>query len=265
MGRSLCFRGSQAPKKEGQPIIIPYVRTEPWYSMLIDNGKLPDEPFNVRLGFWLPPQTPYGNFQLKFMKITERVDEANRQIANSHRFWQEMQSSPGGFLPPHAHARHQLANEQAVYLMRRAADKIVSMIWCLSEYEKTRRIPKKIEQDSLAGVLRALNHGYALVDYAPHQWLMQSLNEISNAYKHSFINSDITVVGAKEPAVYALALEHNRVAAGARLYGIGLDELTRRYTAFYRMAVEWLRLYSERCRTISVPACVGSSDPPGEG
>jgi len=53
----------------------------------IDDGKSPDEPYDARLGFWLPPNSPYGNFSIKLMKLRERRDEANRRLAESCDFW----------------------------------------------------------------------------------------------------------------------------------------------------------------------------------
>ena len=53
----------------------------------IANGKSPDEPYNACLGFWLPPDSPYGNLTLKLMKLCERLDEANRRLRDSWTFW----------------------------------------------------------------------------------------------------------------------------------------------------------------------------------
>ncbi len=99
----------------------------------IDNGKIPDEPYSARLGFWLPPNSPYGNFQLKLMKICQRIDEANRRLTESRAFWE--QARPDGISPPNALQRHIYANEQAIYLLRRTADEMISLIWCLSEWQ----------------------------------------------------------------------------------------------------------------------------------
>jgi len=43
--------------------------------LFIVNGKKPGEPYNEVLSFWLPPDSPYGNLQLKYMKIILRLDE----------------------------------------------------------------------------------------------------------------------------------------------------------------------------------------------
>lgn len=56
----------------------------------IDNGKSPDEPYDAKLDakleFGLPPNSPYGNFSVELMELCERIDEANRRLAESCAF-----------------------------------------------------------------------------------------------------------------------------------------------------------------------------------
>ncbi len=64
----------------------------------IDNGKSPDEPYNASLGFWLPPDTPYGNFGLKLMKLCDRIDKANRDSVGCSSSPRSSGSPPPGGL-----------------------------------------------------------------------------------------------------------------------------------------------------------------------
>ena len=111
--------------------------------MFIENGKKPDEPYNAALGFWLPPDTPYGNLQLKYMKIILRLDEANRKISESRKFWKICQA--GNMSHCCAYERHVFSNEEAVYMLRQAADELVSLVWLLSKYEDDRQYPKNVK------------------------------------------------------------------------------------------------------------------------
>ena len=123
--------------------------------ILIENGKMPDEPLSSSLGFWLPPETPYGNFQLKYKKIIERLDEANRRIIDSINFWKDFveNKNPLSIVSfTNFAGRHEYANEQAVYMIRRASDELVSLIWCLSEYEKAQKFPKEIKINRLGAI-----------------------------------------------------------------------------------------------------------------
>jgi hypothetical protein len=109
--------------------------------IIIQNGKKPDEPYNACLSFWLPPDSPYGNLQLKQMKLCMRLDEANRRLRDSYRFWR-IAVKPG-IISPNPYEQHVFSTEEAIYLMRRATDELISMIWCLNEFEKLREYPKK--------------------------------------------------------------------------------------------------------------------------
>jgi len=213
--------------------------------LLIDNGKKPNEPYNAALGFWLPPKTTYGNFQLKFMKIIQRLDQANRRIEDSFNTWNSCQT--GGMLPIGALERHVFANEELVYMLRRAADELVSLIWCLTSHKKNGSFPTKIKIDCIGAVV-AQNENGRHPAFSDHVELMSVLNDVSNAFKHSFINSDHTVIGADEPRVHALGLAYNKQSSNKEFYDVSLVSMIEKYNMFYRSCVSWLESYSARCR-----------------
>jgi hypothetical protein len=214
-------------------------------NLLIMNGKKPDEPYNARLCFWLPPDSPYGNFQLKQMKLIQRLDEANRRLLDSYHFWR-MATTPG-FIPANAYERHVYANEQAIYMMRRAADELISMISCLSEFENHHTYPTQIKPDCIGGLLMIADD--QLLDlFRPHRAILQDLNEIANAFKHSFINSDITLIGRDEPCVHALALQYNKLKSGAKFHNVAMMHIVIGFNAFYQDTIQWLKEFSERNR-----------------
>lgn len=212
--------------------------------ILVDNGKSPDEPYNARLGFWLPPNTPYGNFQLKLMKLCECLDEANRKLIESYNLWKEART---GALLVNALVRHVYANEQAVYLLRRAADDMIALIWCLSEWEIKGVYPQQIAIDCIGTALkRPVERQLPLC--REHVEVLKALNEIANAFKHSFVHSDITVIGRDEPRVHALSLDHNKLVSGIRFHDISLAWLVKEFSSFYQAGMNWLRAFSESHR-----------------
>lgn len=211
----------------------------------IDNGKSPDELYNARLGFWLPPDTPYGNFQLKLQNMCERIDEANRRLSESHAFW--IQARPLGVSPTNAFQRHTYTNEQAIYLLRRTADEIIALIWCLSEWQTKAVYPQKITIDSI-GTLLSQSPDQHLTPFRGHIHMLTVLNEVANAFKHSFVQSDIDVIGRDEPCVHALGLNYNRLSSGIKFHSVSLVWLANAFTVFYKEALDWLRAFSERHR-----------------
>jgi len=213
---------------------------------LIENGKKPDEPYNAALGYWLPPNSPYGNFQLKFMKIIQRLDEANRKIVDSYKFWQACRV-PNGLPATGAYEQHIFSNEEAIYMLRRAADELVSLIWCLSKYEETNNYPTKIKIDCLGAVLSQKTENRLEV-FEPHTEIMIILNEIANAFKHSFINSDLTLLGEDAPCIHALALNYNKLASNPIFHNVPLETVVDKYNDFFICSNSWLKEYSERNR-----------------
>jgi len=214
-------------------------------TVLVDNGKSPDEPYNARLGFWLPPDSPYGNFQLKLMNLCQRLDEANLRLIDSRRYWELARAYD--MLPVNALERHVYANEQAIYLIRRAADEMIALIWCLSEWEMKGTYPEQIEIDCIGAVLKQPNDRQ-LKPFRDHVQVLKALNEISNAFKHSFVQSDITLIGRDEPCIHALSLDYNKLAADAKFYSVSLALLVKEFNAFYQAGMDWLRAFSERHR-----------------
>lgn len=211
----------------------------------IDNGKSPDEGYNASLGFWLPPDSPYGNFQLKLRKICERIDEANRRLTESHAFWK--QARPNGISPTNTFQRHIYTNEQAIYLLRRAADEMIALIWCLSEWHTKGGYPNEIKVDCIGALLKQPPEDF-LKPCSQHVHMLTLLNEVANAFKHSFVQSDIDVIGRDEPCVNALSLNYNKLASGTQFYGISLVWLAKAFTAFYKECMDWLRAFSEKYR-----------------
>lgn len=213
--------------------------------VLIDNGKSPDEQWNARLGFWLPPDSPYGNLQLKLMKLCQRLDEANRRLSDSLIYWEEARTE--GRLPTNAHERHVYANEQAIYLIRRAADEMIALIWCLAEWERKDTYPNEIKVDCIGAVLGQPD-GRRLEPCRNNVQVLKALNEVANAFKHSFVQSDITLIGRDEPCVHALSLDDNKLASGVKFHNFSLAWLVKEFSTFYKEGIDWLRAFSERHR-----------------
>jgi hypothetical protein len=150
-------------------------------------------------------------------------------------------------VPINAYERHVFANEQAIYLLRRAADEMIALIWCLSEWEKKGTYPQQIEVDCIGAVLKKPNDR-KLKAWRDHVQVLKALNEIANAFKHSFVYSDITLIGRDEPCVHALGLDYNKLASGTKFHNVSLVWLVKEFNAFYKEGMDWLRAFSERHR-----------------
>jgi hypothetical protein len=212
---------------------------------LIDNGKTLDEHWNAKLGFWLPPVTPYGNLTLKLIKLSARIDMLNKQVLEAAQLWKAFLSDP--MTAGRAFDFHGFAIEHAVYHMRRAADDMIGMIWLLDAWQQRGDYPKSIEVDCIGALLH--DGGFARGSvFAPHLDGLRVLNDVSNAYKHSFLNTDHNTVGQNEPCVLALHLKDNKLASDLKFYSVSLPDMVGRYNAMYQDAFGWLRKFSEAHR-----------------
>ena len=81
-----------------------------------------------------------------------------------------------------------------------------------------------------------------------HVALLEPLNMVSNAFKHSFVNSDFSLIGRDEPCVFALGLDRNRIEAGVVFHNLSLSNLVSDLSGFYVDSVRWLKAFSERHR-----------------
>ena len=197
---------------------------------------------NAAQGFWLPSDTPFGNLQLKLFKVIERLGHANQRIAESAEGWntfveatQPASGNPG--------AHHYYAAEESVFMIRRAADELVSLVSLLQQRLATGDYPTKLAFDSVAGAIRS-NHDL----FRSHMALLTTLNEVANAHKHSFLQSDASIVGRDEPCVIALGLKSNNLDYEAALYVVPLDHLTRSFNAFLIDCLNHLQKLSEQLR-----------------
>jgi hypothetical protein len=209
---------------------------------LIDNGKKPNELINASILFYLPPSTPYGNLQLKLIKIVQRLDEANRRIIDSYDFWK---NSINNTMVINSFEQHIFANEQFIYLIRRSADELISLIWLLSEYEKNNKYPKEIKIDCLGSLIKQTN-STRLDIFNSNINIIKLLNEVSNAFKHSFINSEHTLLGTDEPRIHALSLDYNKNKSQPKFYDFSINEIVNEYNIFYKDCMSWLRIYSTK-------------------
>ncbi|MFS8037551.1 hypothetical protein ACI7BZ_11415 [Xanthobacter sp. AM11] len=216
--------------------------------VLIDNGKQPSDPLHIdhRL-VWLPPDTPYGNMNLKLIKIIMCADEANLRIIDAFYFWNilKMNDINSGY---NAYPRHIFATEQAIYLMRRIADDLISMIWMLDQKRKTGSWPTRIKIDSIGRALQEHSiEESGLLDRNRNN--LQTMNDISNAFKHSFVHSDLNIAGELEPVVNALALTSNNLTNPAKLHSHTVAKIVSDFNNFYRDCMECLQKIGKEIKT----------------
>ena len=213
----------------------------------INIGRRHGEPLNIVQWIPLPADTPFGNLALKFLTILERLDHVNGKIQGAFASYELAKANPLGRSSIMEHA---LLAEETVYWMRKTGDELIGLVAFVAERQATGKWPTSLAPFPIADVLKR-----------PPEWVrshlsfLSLLNEVSNAYKHSFMNSEATFVGRDEPGVYALGLKDNNLDKHEpKLHNIRFAELVRRFDLFYQAAVEQLKA----CR---LPHLAGAAAP----
>jgi hypothetical protein len=182
----------------------------------------------------LPSDTPFGNLQLKWFKIVSRLIRLNRGIATAYGLHAQAVSTSGPsasvFLEELPHLLEEIA-----YWLRKTADELIGLSFLCEARLRGDQFPTSIDVDCI-GALLGRSHPALLAQYSPHVSHLRSLNDISNAYKHSFINSDLNIMGRDEPVLYALTLQRNDLSKKQSFVGIALGNTIRDFDDFFQTA-----------------------------
>ena len=208
----------------------------------IDNGKKPLQPLNVVHFIWLPSNTPYGNLLLKGMNIVRRIDRVNLEVGRVftsyvHPSKEDINNTQQDLL------EHQFYAEQVVYWLRKTADELISLAYVIEEWNRTGKWPMSVRIDSIANLKRNPSEELRQL-FAPHSAFLTTLNEIANAFKHSFINTDMTVVGSEYPMVFALALKGNKLSETPQFYSVDFAEMVEAFSRFYKQVMDTIQRWS---------------------
>lgn len=188
----------------------------------------------------LPPDSPYGNLGLKGLHIANRLVHTNRRLDDVERTWSALN---GPFDPVAAAERmhHRFCVDEVVVHLRRAVDELIGLFWVLQERADQGSWPRQVLVESI-GSAQAKGGGWRLEILRSHDWLLLTLNDIANAHKHSFIDSDFQAVGLREPCVVALALKQNKLENEATPYVVALDSMIAAFNTFYVDVMTELRM-----------------------
>lgn len=200
----------------------------------IQIGKVPSEPLNVSHMLPLPADTPFGNLALKYLRIIDRLDRINVMVQRAYESHEKvcLQGIDGDLY------EHTFLSEQIIYCMRKTVDELIGLYYVLDKREATGQYPNRVAPDSIG---RLLSQKDVTPLFGTHEDFLRTLNDISNAYKHSFVNSDLGLIGRDEPGVYALGLKQNNLVNDTSFYTVPLSEVVLKFSNFFVDVVEELR------------------------
>jgi len=208
----------------------------------IDNGKQPLQPLNIVHMPQLPSDTPYGNLLLKGMNIVRRLDRVNLEIARVFATYVHPKDEQS-LNPLQDILEHQFYAEQVVYWLRKTADELISLAYVISEWKSNGVWPDAIKVDSIAGLKHSPPQEVKDL-FSPHASFLFTLNEVANAFKHSFINTDMTVTGAEYPIVFALALDRNRLSNKPQFYSVSFADIVQEFSKLYKPTMKIIQTWA---------------------
>lgn len=183
---------------------------------------------NVSNLVWMPDDTPFGNLIPKLFWVMQQLAHANRRLEESANYWNEAMA---GSIGP-ALVEHRATANEAVFALRRAADELVTLVAVLEDRTLNGEYPKKPRYDSV-GTAFDKNRQPKTPLWGRHDWLLRTLNDLANAQKHSFVDSDTSVIGKLQPCATAIHLPQNNLEKyRIELYVVALDDLASAYCSF---------------------------------
>jgi hypothetical protein len=175
----------------------------------------------------LPSNTPWGNLCLKFCTIVQRLDYVNRKLFLIYGHFAEEKASQG--VP---YSISSLEIEEVVYWLRKSFDELIQLMFLGFCLKRDGCYPVKIEIQSIGELLKKKPVGFFEL-FAREASKLAQLNSASNAYKHSFINSQNNRVGRDEPLVLTLAARQNDRRRPVEANAIALSAFVIHFDGLY--------------------------------
>lgn len=206
--------------------------------LLIDTGKEIIENFNVKLipnfnGY----KDLYVNEQLKFMKLITDLDVVNQNIIESHEIWEEIKKVENlnmqlQIYNTYKYKRLNKLHEYIVFDLKHFVDEIIATISIIRGFVRK----NKVYISSIGAYLSKKQSDF--IDFDNFLDLFQKLDDLSNSYKHSYANSDLSLIGRDEDCFVALYSKYNDFDTNPTPYVISMNYVIDEFNKFYSFSFE---------------------------
>jgi hypothetical protein len=191
--------------------------------------------FNQEQFISLNADSDFGNLNLNYSQIVIRIECVNSQIIDLyHKFYIEKHKrETEGFAMYNLDESYLniMVTEQIFYWLRKTTDEIISLISLCTDFKSNGKYPKKIKVSSIGEFLKLKTPFIEVIE--ENKDLLKLLNEISNTFKHSFINPQIMAYkGSEYPVVFAYNLHYNDLKNEAKFIQIELKKFLNDYDKF---------------------------------
>jgi hypothetical protein len=191
--------------------------------------------FNKEQFISLNPDCNFGNLNLNYMQLVIRIECVNSQIIDLYQkfYTEKYKRENEGFGMSNLDESYLdiMITEQIFYWLRKTTDEIISLISLCTDYKRNGEYPKKIKVSSIGEFLNLKTPFIEVLE--KNKDLLKLLNEISNTFKHSFINPQIMAYkGSEYPVVFAYNLHYNDLKSEAKFIRIELKKFLNDYDKF---------------------------------
>ena len=194
----------------------------------------------------LDSNSPFGNLTLSWIEIVTRIECVNDLIITLYTDFEDLhnQLRQTQFSTLDRNYRQKFYTEQIFYWLRKTADDLISLISVLTDYKTQNSYPKKIKISSIGEFLKSTKSSNVFNgDFDKFKPYLQKLNEISNCFKHSFINLQISnLLGLEYTVVHALALQYNDLSNQEKFYSLELRQVLDEYDNFLAYTKKYIKL-----------------------
>lgn len=220
---------------------------------LIDTGKEIIENFNISL---LPNfndyKDPYINLELKYMKLITDLDMVNENLTKSFEIWNKIHNDSVNnitdfkiFNTYYFNKLNKL-NEYIAYDLKKFIDEVLSIICVI----KNQINNGKLSISSIGSYLNKHNSSYN--EFDDFLDLFTKLNDLINAYKHSYANTDFPSLGRKENCFTALYIKNNDFSKKIKILCVSVNYIVNEFNKFYKKSFELIDTLTQDSKNTTI-------------
>ena len=201
---------------------------------LINTGKEISENFNIKI---LPNfnnfKYPYLNLEYKFITLISGLDTTNELLKEVYDIWKILSSKETHnevkIFNTYYYNRINKLSQYIVYDLKRFADEVVATTWIL--YNSPTK--DSITIADIGDYKKDGNENFKVFDkFLP---LFDNLNNLCNAYKHSYLNTNCTLIGKEEPCFWAIGSK-SRNLSKYTFHLIPINQIINEFNDFYKFS-----------------------------
>jgi hypothetical protein len=201
--------------------------------------------FNKSQFISLPTNTNFGNLNIIWMQIVIRIESCNSEIINIYDDFYNSKNELvlNGSVDESLEAGYKeiMKIEQLFYWLRKTSDELISLIFILNYFKDNSRYPLQIKVSSIGEFLKKEKCFEG--EFDKFKSILRTLNEISNGYKHSFINSQLnSYSGSLYPVAFAFLMNYNDSKNPAEFRSVDLKVFIKEYDDFLKFTKKYIDL-----------------------